>query len=78
MTGGSSSKLPSESASSRFDEAALVGENHRLHPVAEAELGEDAGDVGLDRALADEQVGGGYGLAFAAAGIRFVMQRDVT
>ena len=34
----------------------LVGEDHGLDAVAQAELGEDAPDVGLDGRLADEQV----------------------
>jgi hypothetical protein len=37
------------------DEAALVCENNRLHTVAQIELQEDAGDVGLDRALFDDE-----------------------
>jgi hypothetical protein len=35
----------------------LVGEDDGLHPVAQAELGEQAGDVGLDRGLGDEERG---------------------
>jgi hypothetical protein len=33
----------------------LIGEDHRLHPVARAELGEDSLDVGLDRGLLDDE-----------------------
>jgi hypothetical protein len=35
----------------------LVGENHGLYPVAEVELSEHPGDVGLYRGLRDEQRG---------------------
>src|ERR1700729_2924475 len=48
------------------DQPALVREDHGLHWVAESELGEQAGDVGLDRALADEQLGGQLGVALTA------------
>jgi hypothetical protein len=33
----------------RADDSCLVGEDDRLDAVAEVELVEDAGDVGLDR-----------------------------
>src|SRR5262245_2717760 len=39
-----------------LDEAGLVGEHDGLDPVAEAELLEDVGDVGLDGCLADEEL----------------------
>ena len=57
--------VPSAAGPAGFDEAALVGEHDRLHPVAQPQLGEDVGDVGLDRALADVQVGGELGVALA-------------
>lgn len=37
------------------DEAGLVGEDDRLGPVSEGELGEDAGDVGLHGGFAEGQ-----------------------
>ena len=40
----------------RGDQAALVGEDDRLHAVAQAELGQQARHVGLDGALRDEQL----------------------
>jgi RND superfamily putative drug exporter len=40
------------------DEAARVGEDHRLDAVARADLREDALDVGLDRRLLDDELGG--------------------
>src|SRR5262249_46627949 len=36
-------------------DAGLVGQDHRLHPVAQAQLGQQVADVGLDRRLAHEQ-----------------------
>ena len=42
----------------RRDQAGLVGEDHRLHAVAQPQLGEHVADVGLDRRLADHQLGG--------------------
>src|SRR5688572_456005 len=42
----------------RGREAALIGENHGLDAVAEAELSEDPLDVRLDRRLLDDQRGG--------------------
>jgi hypothetical protein len=33
----------------------LVGEDHGLYPVAEAELGEHPGDVSFYRGLGDEE-----------------------
>ena len=43
-------------------ESAFVGEHHRLGAVAQPELGEDAGDVRLDRRVADDQLGGDLGV----------------
>src|SRR2546425_4442449 len=38
-----------------FDQAGLVGEDHGLDAVAEAQFGQDAADVGLDRGLGEEE-----------------------
>lgn len=46
-------------------ETAYVGENHCLDSVAEAELGQDACDVGLDRGLAEVQLGADLGIGQA-------------
>ena len=46
---------PAAPLATRRDDARLVGEDHRLHAVADAELGEHVGDVGLDRAVADHE-----------------------
>src|SRR5215470_12804370 len=40
-----------------LDQAVVVGEDYGRGPVAQPQLGEHVVDVGLDRALADEQVG---------------------
>src|SRR5689334_10564284 len=50
-----------------LDEAGLVGEHDSLGPVRQAELGQDMGDVGLDRGLGDEQGGGDGAVGLAAA-----------
>ncbi|MCW2899036.1 MAG: hypothetical protein JWO67_1301 [Streptosporangiaceae bacterium] len=50
------------SADARADEAALVRQDHGVHPVAQLKLGEDAGDVGLHRGLAEEQLGRDLGV----------------
>ena len=39
-----------------LDQARLVGVDHRLHPITDAELVEDAADMGLDRRLAERQL----------------------
>src|SRR5579884_130930 len=44
------------------DQARLVGEDHRLDAVAQAELGQEVGDVGLDRRLADVEALGDLGV----------------
>ena len=44
----------------------LVGQHDRLDAVAEPELHEHAGDVGLDRRLGDDQLGGDLGVREAA------------
>ena len=41
-----------------FDQSALVGEYDGLHPVAKSQLGEQIRDVGLDGALAYEEMRG--------------------
>ena len=43
--------VAAEPGSARRDHARLVGEDDRLHAVAEVELRQDARDVGLDRVL---------------------------
>jgi hypothetical protein len=40
------------------DRPGFVGEDDGLDAVSEAELGQQVGDVGLDRGLAHHQVGG--------------------
>jgi membrane protease YdiL (CAAX protease family) len=44
------------------DQPALVGEGHRLHPVAQVQLGEHARQVRLDGRFAQEQFGGDLGV----------------
>jgi hypothetical protein len=44
------------------DDAVLVGEDGDLHPVAQAEPGEDAGDVALDGGLAEVETSGDLGV----------------
>jgi len=44
------------------DETRFIREHRRLNPVAERELGEDAGHVGLDGPLADEELPGDLGV----------------
>jgi hypothetical protein len=46
-------------------QAGLIGEHHRLDPVAELELGQQVGDVALDGGVADEQLGGDLGIGQA-------------
>src|SRR4029079_2015258 len=41
--------IPARSALRRLHEPGLVGEDHRLHAIAQAELGEDAADRRVDR-----------------------------
>ena len=48
------------------DQSALVRQDDGLNSVPEPELREQAGDMGLDRALADEQLGGQLGVALTA------------
>jgi len=47
----------------RKDEPRLVGEDHGLDAVAQLELGQAVGDVGLDGGLADEQLSRDLGIA---------------
>jgi hypothetical protein len=42
----------------RHDQAGLVRSDHRLGVVAQAALGEQAADVGLDRVLGHDEAGG--------------------
>ena len=44
------------------DDAVFVGVDGDLHPVAQIELGEDAGDVALDGGLAEIEPGGDLGV----------------
>jgi hypothetical protein len=48
----------------------IVGEDHRGRPVPQLELGEQVVDVGLDRAFADEKLGGDLAVGPAAADAR--------
>lgn len=50
----------------RGDQPGLVGGDDRLGAVAEVQLGQDVGDVGLDRRLAETQVGGQLGVGESA------------
>ena len=50
----------------RLDQAGLVGEDHRLDPVAQAELGQDPADMRLHGGLGDEQPAGDLGVGQAA------------
>ena len=45
------------------DQAALVGEDHGLCPVAQTQLGEDAADVGLDGRPGQVEAAGEFGVA---------------
>ena len=47
------------------DKARLVGEDHRLDAAAEVEFAQDAADVGFDRALLEEKLGGDLSVALA-------------
>ena len=47
------------------DKARLVGEDHRLDATAEVEFAQDAADVGFDRALLEEELGGDLGVGLA-------------
>jgi hypothetical protein len=52
-------------ASLRRHQAALIGEDHRLHTVAQAQLGEHVADVGLGGGLGDDQPAGDLGVGAA-------------
>jgi transposase len=52
-------------ASLRRHQAALIGEDHRLHTVAQAQLGEHVADVGLGGGLGDDQPVGDLGVGAA-------------
>jgi len=47
-------------------QAGLVGQDDGLDPVAELELGQEPGDVGLDGGVAEGELGGDLGVAQAA------------
>jgi hypothetical protein len=53
------------SVNSRLDESAFVGDYHRLDPVPELQLGQDAGHVCLDGRFAQEQRGADLGVGAA-------------
>jgi hypothetical protein len=44
------------------DQSCLIGEDHRLDPVADPELAQQAGDVAFHCCLADEQAFGQLGV----------------
>ena len=48
------------------EEPVFVGEDDRLNPVTQAELGEQAGHVGLDGGWLDDELGGDLGVGQAA------------
>src|SRR5215208_314408 len=50
---------------SRLDEPGLVGVDHRLHAVAQAELAEQVRDVGLDCGVGEDQRRGDLGVGEA-------------
>ena len=50
------------SSSARLHEPGFVGEDDGLGSVVEVKLGEDAGDVGLDGGVADEELAGDVGV----------------
>ena len=52
-----------------LDEAGFVGEDDGLDAVAESELGEQVGDVGLDRGFRDVEVGGDLGVGFGGGDV---------
>ena len=56
---------PASRPRSRADQPRLVSEDHGLDAAAELEFAEDAADVGLDRALLQEELGGDLGVALA-------------
>src|SRR5918996_6438544 len=62
---GAAAALDLRLGRARRDEPGLIGEDHGLHAAREAELGEHATDVALDRALLKMQVGGDVGVAAA-------------
>src|SRR4029077_1164016 len=57
---------PSHASAAWGDQARFVGEDHGLDAVAKAQFREDAGDVGLHRRLAEEEVGRDLGVRHAA------------
>jgi hypothetical protein len=44
------------------DEAGLVSQDHRLHPVPQVQLGQDVPDVGLDGAFLHDEPFGDLGI----------------
>jgi hypothetical protein len=51
----------------RHHEPGLVGDHDGLRTIPQAELGEHAGDVGLDRVLAEHELAGDLGVGAATA-----------
>jgi hypothetical protein len=58
---------PPSAGFARGDQAGLVGQHDGLRAVAQAQLGEDAGDVGLDGGLAEGQGARQFAVGQAAA-----------
>jgi hypothetical protein len=58
-------------------EPGLVREDHRLDAVAQVELRENVRDVGLDRVLADDELGGDLGVRTTACGVEYALVDDV-
>jgi len=56
------------------DQAALVGVDHCLDAVAEAELLQDVGDVRLRRRLADDELLADLGVRLSSGGASFSMK----
>jgi hypothetical protein len=50
--------LPKLGRTCRHDDAGLVGEDNDLEAVPQVEFGQNAGDVGFDGRLADDEVPG--------------------
>ena len=58
---------PDDSSAGAPDQAVVEGEDHGRGAVAQPQLGEHVVDVRLDRALADEQLGGDLAVGLAPA-----------
>jgi hypothetical protein len=63
MPAGSDGEKPGQPGSALGpDQAGLVGQYHRLHPVPQVQLGQDVSDVGLDRAFLHDEPYGDLGI----------------